>query len=569
MDRSRLLARALGRGVNPLVYLLARAILQPFFHAYFRMERIGREHIPKDGPVIIAANHRSFLDPFVIGMMLRRPLYFVAKAELFKNPIVAWWLSSLGAFPVDRGHGDRDAMDTARRILERGDCVVIFPEGTRIRPGALASPRRGVGRLALQTGAPVVPIALIGTESVRRGWRIRPHKIRVRAGRPLRFPRVEEPSPQLARTVTSRVWPCIELQWEWLGGTPPLRRAAIVGAGSWGTGLAVALARAGLEVELGCRTEEQAAALARTRVNDHYLPGVELPDGVSVVRANRLAFERADLVCFAVSASALPVAVAAHAEQIGPGSGVLVLSKGLVAPWGMLPSAYVSERVSARAVGCIGGPGHSAEALACGASLVVGSADEVFATQIVRVLEAAGFAAASTGDVAGVELAGTAKNAAALAAAAAGVSGPNAAGAAAGKVFAEVDEFARRRGGRPETFAGLAGAGDLVATVIAAGSRNRRAGEMLGHGVPAAEIGDELGQSSEALDGVALLAQTLRREGVASPTLDRLAALVDGTIDAQSFTAAVTAPGGQVRHSRPAAAPETALATADRSARPG
>jgi len=296
---------------------------------------------------------------------------------------------------------------------------------------------------------------------------------------------------------------------------------------------------------------------------------VELPDGVSVVRANRLAFERADLVCFAVSASALPVAVAAHAEQIGPGSGVLVLSKGLVAPWGMLPSAYVSERVNARAVGCIGGPGHSAEALACGASLVVGSADVVFATQIVRVLEAAGFAAASTGDVAGVELAGTAKNAAALAAAAAGVSGPNAAGAAAGKVFAEVDEFARRRGGRPETFAGLAGAGDLVATVIAAGSRNRRAGEMLGHGIPAAEIGDELGQSSEALDGVALLAQTLRREGVASPTLDRLAALVDGTIDAQSFTAAITAPGGHVRHSRPAAAPETALATADRSARPG
>jgi glycerol-3-phosphate dehydrogenase (NAD(P)+) len=569
MDRSRLLARALGRGVNPLVYLFSRAILQPFFHAYFRMQRIGREHIPKDGPVIIAANHRSFLDPFVIGMMLRRPLYFVAKAELFKNPIVAWWLSSLGAFPVDRGHGDRDAMDTARRILERGDCVVIFPEGTRIRPGGLASPRRGVGRLALQTGARVVPIALLGTDAVRRGWRIRPHKIRIRAGRPLRFPRVEEPSPQLARTVTSRVWPCIELQWEWLGGTPPLRRAAIIGAGSWGTGLAVALARAGLEVELGCRTEEQAAALARSRVNDHYLPGVELPVGVSVVRASRLAFERADLVCFAVAASALPVAVAAHAEQVGPGSGVLVLSKGLVAPWGMLPSAYVSERVNARAVGCIGGPGHSAEALECGASLVVGSADEVFATQIVRVLEAAGFAAAGTGDVAGVELAGTAKNAAALAAAVAGVSGPNAAGAAAGKVFAEVDEFARRRGGRPETFAGLAGAGDLVATVVAAGSRNRRAGEMLGHGVPAAEIGDELGQASEALDGVALLAQTLRREGVASPTLDRLAALVDGTIDAQSFTAAVTAPAGYVRRSEPAAAPETVLVTADRSARPG
>lgn len=569
MDRSRLLARALGRGVNPLLYLVSRAILQPFFHAYFRMERIGREHIPKDGPVIIAANHRSFLDPFVIGMMLRRPLYFVAKTELFSNPVIAWFLSSLGAFPVDRGNGDKDAMDTARQILERGDCVVIFPEGTRIRPGALGAPRRGVGRLALQTGAPVVPIALLGTEAVRRGWRIRPHKIRIRAGRPLRFPCVEEPSPQLARTVTSRVWPCIELQWEWLGGTPPLRRAAIIGAGSWGTGLAVALARAGLDVELGCRTEEQAAALTRTRVNAQYLPGVPLPDAISVVRASRLALERADLVCFAVAASALPIAVAAHAKAIGSDSGVLVLSKGLVAPWGMLPSAYVSERVNARAVGCVGGPSHAADALDRGAALIIGSVDEIFATQVKRVLRAAGFDATSTTDVAGVELAGTAKNAAALAAAAAGVNGPNAAGAAAGKVFAEIDEFARRRGGRPETFAGLAGAGDLVATVVAAGSRNRRAGEMLGQGVPAAEIGGELGQSSEALDGVALLARTLRREGVPSPTLDRLVALVDGTIDADSFTAAVTAPGGRRRHSRSADAPEPVLVAADRSAGSG
>ena len=84
-------------------------------------------------------------------------------------------------------------IDTAKAILDRGDCVVIFPEGTRIRPGSLGQPKRGVGRLALETGAPVVPVAVIGTEAVRRGWRIRPHKVRIRVGRALTFPRVESP----------------------------------------------------------------------------------------------------------------------------------------------------------------------------------------------------------------------------------------------------------------------------------------------------------------------------------------------------------------------------------------
>ena len=218
VDLSGFRARSLNHGVNPLLYWTLRAILVPAFLVYLRMQRIGREHLPRSGPLLLASNHRSFLDPFVIGMLVRRPVYYMAKRELFEKRWQAWVLNALGAFPVDRGAGDREAMETARAILERGDCVVLFPEGTRVRPGPLGEPRRGVGRLALETGAPVAPVAVIGTEDVRRGWRIRPRKVRVRVGRPLRYPTVEHCSPALAWAVTERIWACVCLQWDWLGG---------------------------------------------------------------------------------------------------------------------------------------------------------------------------------------------------------------------------------------------------------------------------------------------------------------------------------------------------------------
>jgi 1-acyl-sn-glycerol-3-phosphate acyltransferase len=524
------------------VYWLVRAVLQPFFHIYFRLSRIGREHIPAEGGVIVASNHRSFLDPFVIATMARRPMYYVAKQELFYRPWQAWILNALGAFPVVRGASDTEMVETAKAILARGDVVLIFPEGTRLRPGSLGKPRRGVGRLALESGAPVVPVAVIGTESIRRGWRIRPHKVRIRAGRPLRFPQVEGASPALAGAVTDRIWPCVMLQWEWLGGLPPIRRAAIIGAGAWGTGLAVCLARAGFDVDLGCRTAEQVRAIAEGGTNEPYLPGVELPNSVRVRRASELELGGHDLVCFAVPARSLPAALAAHAERVPRRAGVLVLSKGLVPPLGTLPSAFASERVRARAIGVLGGPAHAAEVLEHGASVVLASIDRGFSRQLADALAAAGLDVAITGDVTGVELAGCAKNVAVLAAAAASPAGPNVAGAAAGKVFAEVDALARRRGGRPETFAGLAGAGDLVATVVATSSRNRRAGELLAQGMPAAEIGSALGQAAEAVDSVTLLATVARSERLDTPALDSLAALIEGRIGPERWTAGVTAP---------------------------
>ena len=215
--------RSLSRGVNPVLYWVIRCLLVPFFLIYFRLRRVGREHIPVDGPLLLAANHRSFLDPFVIGMMLRRPVYYMAKRELFEKRIQGYLLNALGAFPVDRGAGDARAMDAARAILARGDCVVVFPEGTRVRPGPLGAPKRGIGRLALEARVPVVPIAVLGTEDVRRGWRIRPRRVYVRAGRPLRFPTDGTASPARAAGVTERIWACVSLQWEWLGGVPAAR----------------------------------------------------------------------------------------------------------------------------------------------------------------------------------------------------------------------------------------------------------------------------------------------------------------------------------------------------------
>src|SRR5215213_1505620 len=552
MDLERLHRRARDRGVNPIVYWLARAVLQPFFHLYFRLSRVGREHIPADGPVIFAANHRSFLDPFVIGTMMRRPIYYVAKKELFQNRLQGWFLNALGAFPVDRGNADQDMVDTAKAILARGDCVLIFPEGTRVRPGPPGSAKRGVGRLALETGVPVVPIAVIGTTDIRRGWRVRPRKVRTRAGRTLTFPHVESPSRELAQAVTDRIWPCVMLQWEWLGGISPLRRAAVVGAGAWGTALAIAFARAGLDVELGCRSREQAEALRTTGENERYLPGVALPERVRPCHAAELELAVHDLVCLAVPARDLPAVLGAHGSEIPQRAGVLVVSKGLVPPLGTLPSAYAAERVHARTVAALAGPSHAADALEHGASVVLAAHDDAFAHELASVLASAGFDVQTTRDVAGVELAGCAKNAAVLAAAAAATAGPNVAGAAAGKVFAELDELARRLGAAPDTFAGLAGAGDLVATVVADGSRNRRAGELLAQGMPAVEIGPALGHTAEAVDTVPLLAALLLEAQLSAPATLGLAALVEGSIEHEHWTAAITQPNRRPRRARAA-----------------
>jgi 1-acyl-sn-glycerol-3-phosphate acyltransferase len=525
--------------VNWLLYLLARIFMTPFFLVYFRYARTGRGHARLKGGLIVASNHRSFLDPFAVGGCLpwRRPMNYVAKVELFERRWQGWILSRLGAFPIRRGESDEESMQTARQIVERGGVVCIFPEGTRIRRGTLSSPRRGVGRLALQTGAPVIPTAVLGTEHVRRGWRIRPRKVRVRLGRAMTFPRAEEPSRALAETVTARIWPNVQLQWEDLGGLPPMRRAAVIGAGSWGTAVAVLLARGGLEVQLGARTAERVAELVEAGENHRYLPGVPLPETIDVRQASEIELAGLDLICLAIPSKSLPQAVGAIADRVGGRSSVLLLTKGLIAPQGQLPAEYVGERVRARAIACLGGPAHAREAVSGSAALVLGSADVDLRVQLGEVFDRAGLVCERSGDVTGVEMAGAAKNAAALAAAAAEPHGLNAAGIAVAEIWQECIEYALERGADLETFSGLAGVGDLTATMMAPAGRNRRAGELLGTGTPAEQIQDIIGQASEGLDTTPLLAQAVAASGGPAEALNGLAALIRGEIGTEDWVA--------------------------------
>lgn len=533
------------------MYVAARMILVPFFLVWFRLSRQGRKNARIKGATIVAANHRSFLDPFVIGSCLpwSKPMNYVAKVELFEKRWQGFFLVRLGAFPIRRGEADELAIVTAERVLARGGSICIFPEGTRIRKGSLGRAKRGVGRLALRSGAPVLPVAVSGSENVRRGLRIRPRKVKIRVGRPMSFPRSETPSPALASSVTSRIWPNVELQWEDIGGLPPMRRAAVIGAGSWGTAVAVLLARGGLEVQLGTRTAEQAEAIAMTRENAKYLPGVTLPDAIEVKSSGAIELGAIDLLCIAVPSSSYPQVIGSVADRVGARAGVLLLAKGLVAARNQLPTEYVLERIRARGVSCLGGPAHAREAVSGSAALVLGSEDADLRAQLGDVFDRAGLVCERSRDSIGVEMAGAAKNAAVLAAAAAEPHGMNAAGIAAAAVWEECVGYAVKRGAELATFNGLAGVGDLMATVLATGSRNRQAGEMLGQGVAPEEIPQLIGQASEALDSVPKIADAVAASGGPSEALRGLSDLATGRIGSDEWVAQLR----RVGHSRRAA----------------
>ncbi len=335
--------------------------------------------------------------------------------------------------------------------------------------------------------------------------------------------------------------------------SPVARRATVIGAGSFGTALAVLLVRAGLRTVLQTRTPEQAAALTDARENAAYLPGVELPGGLRIEPASA-GVGRADYVFLAVPSRGLAAAIAALRDaDLGRRTAIVSAAKGVVPPDGRSATAVLGELFGERRVACIGGPAHAQEMVRYGAGLVAASAEEEPARTLAQVFTRGGVVCEQSNDPIGVELAGAAKNAAALAAGATEAQGANAAGAAAGHIFAEVWRYAEGQGARPESMIGLAGVGDLLATALARESRNRRAGELLAAGVPASEIPDRIGQAVEALEWVPLLARTLEAAGGQAPVTGALGRLISGELPLERWVALVrtTVPAPALWRRRP------------------
>jgi 1-acyl-sn-glycerol-3-phosphate acyltransferase len=183
------------------MYEGVRLVLTPYIVFFYRARCIDSDNIPADGPAIIAPNHFSFLDHFFVAVFLRRKVQFMAKSQLFKPPLEIVFNNG-GVFPIRRGQHDEEAFKTAHTILERGGIVVMYAEAGRSRSGELGTPRHGLGRLALESGVPVVPTAIAGTERVRNWKRLQFPKVTVQFGEPLRFERVEAPTREQAQAAS-------------------------------------------------------------------------------------------------------------------------------------------------------------------------------------------------------------------------------------------------------------------------------------------------------------------------------------------------------------------------------
>jgi 1-acyl-sn-glycerol-3-phosphate acyltransferase len=195
------------------VYPLVRMLLTPPVWLMYRAGAIGTENVPERGPAIVAPNHFSNLDHFFLGLFIRRQVQFMAKSQLYRFP-VSFILSHGGTFPVMRGQHDEEAFVTAHTILSQGGIVGMYGEGGRSRSGKLGKPKPGLGRLALESGVPVVPVAIHGSERARD---FKLPKVTIQYGEALRFERVQRPDREQCAQVSAQVFERIREMHDALG----------------------------------------------------------------------------------------------------------------------------------------------------------------------------------------------------------------------------------------------------------------------------------------------------------------------------------------------------------------
>jgi 1-acyl-sn-glycerol-3-phosphate acyltransferase len=187
-------------------YTFARIILSLPTLLIYRVRAIGVQNVPKKGALILAPNHFSQMDHFFVGLYLRRKVRFMAKSQMFGAPVLTYIYKHGGVFPVRRGHHDEKAIETARIILSQDEMLLVYAEGGRSRSGKLKEVKPGIGRIALETGAPVVPVAIQGSERVRRWKRLSFPKVTVQFGEPVSFPVEAAPSRERQLEVAEQIF---------------------------------------------------------------------------------------------------------------------------------------------------------------------------------------------------------------------------------------------------------------------------------------------------------------------------------------------------------------------------
>ena len=186
------------------LYKVARVVLPLVAQAY-RLEASGTEHLPLDGPALLAVNHQSDFDPWLVGVAFPRPMKFLAKSELFRVPVLQRLIVALGAFPIERGVGDREALRRSLDVLAAGEVLLMFPEGTRHTDGRVHDFQPGVGMLALRSGAPVIPVAMKGNERFTTEGRLRFPKVRLMAGPPVDLSSLEGRRSEMYLAAAARI----------------------------------------------------------------------------------------------------------------------------------------------------------------------------------------------------------------------------------------------------------------------------------------------------------------------------------------------------------------------------